>query len=380
MRAHVLLVDDEDGPREALQFALARKNKWWKITTAASVDEARRILEAPPGESGAIDVVLTDLVMGRDHPEGGIEVLELAKKKDPFIMVILFTAHDKMIDSEEAYKEGAFDCIEKNILGTVAAKEISTKANAAIHFRNMLLSRLRHQEQFVTLRRFFDPKTLRAILDRPSFLDLKLRPATIVFWRLGGFTELCSALESRPAKIKSFLADYYKAATAVTFRHHGILDKFMGETVMALFCGFGPAGTDFAARGAEHAADAALMLREVSAEFLRKWQAEWSALAGRELPISLAAALHTGHSLIGNLGIEIHRQFTALGPHVTLATDLRRQVRGGQILLSQATAGMLGEGYDIAPVEGARDVDGRGAYELRAKVTRAASTGGPPPS
>ena len=91
MQAHVLLVDDEEGPREALKFSLERKNKWWRITTASSVDEARRIIESPPPELGAVEVVLTDLVMGRDHPEGGIEVLEIAKKKDPFIMVILFT-------------------------------------------------------------------------------------------------------------------------------------------------------------------------------------------------------------------------------------------------------------------------------------------------
>ena len=44
MRAHVLLVDDEEGPREALKFSLERKNKWWKITTAVGVDDARRVL------------------------------------------------------------------------------------------------------------------------------------------------------------------------------------------------------------------------------------------------------------------------------------------------------------------------------------------------
>ena len=265
MRAHVLLVDDEEGPREALKFALERKNKWWTISTARSVEEARRAIESPAAEHGPIDVVLTDLVMGRDHPEGGIEVLEIAKRKDPFIMVILFTAQDKRIDLEETYKGGAFACLEKNILGAVASKEISTKANAAIHFRQMLLSRLEHQEQFTTLRRFFDPRSLRAIIDRPSFLDLKLRPATVLFWDIRGFSGLCAALESHPDLIRGFLTEYYKAATAVVFRHNGILDKLMGDSVMALFCGFGPVGGDFAARSAADAAAAALMLRQVSA-------------------------------------------------------------------------------------------------------------------
>lgn len=348
MQAHVLLVDDEEGPREALKFALERKNKWWKITTATGVDEARKILEAPPSEFGVIDVVLTDLVMGRDHPEGGIEVLEIAKKKDPFIMVILFTAHDKMIDSEEAYKEGAFDCIEKNILGTVAAKAISTKANAAIHFRNMLLARLRHQDQFVRLRRFFDPKILRAIIDRPSFLELKQRPATILLWDLRGFSELCAALAGRPDLIQSFLTEYYKAATSVIFKHNGILDKFMGPGVMALFCGFGPAGGDFAARGAKNAADAALLLREALADFLQRWQVQWTSLIGHEIPVGLGCVLHTGQCLIGNLGIEIHGQFTAIGPDMDLALNLNRHSTPDRILISEASAARLEQGYDLA--------------------------------
>lgn len=363
MQAHVLLVDDEEGPREALKFALERKNRWWKITTATGVDAARKILEAPASEHGTIDVVLTDLVMGRNHPEGGIEVLEIAKKKDPFIMVILFTAHDKLIDSEEAYKEGAFDCIEKNILGTVAANEISTKANAAIHFRNMLLARLRHQEKFMTLRRFFDPRILRAIIDKPSFLELKSRPATILYWEIRGFSDLCAGLEHRPDQIQGFLKDYYKAATAVIFKYNGILDKFMGETVMALFCGFGPAGGDFEQRSATDAAKAALLLRGISADFRRKWQAQWAEVTGREVHIGLVCALHTSSSLIGNLGTEIHGQFTAIGPGVPVASELRRHATGEQILLTPETAEKLEGSYDVKVFE---DVPGeRKIYELQ---------------
>ncbi len=352
MRAHVLLVDDEEGPREALKFSLERKNKWWVVTAAQSVDEARALIEAPPGEDGPFDVVLTDLVMGRDHPEGGIEVLEIAKKKDPFLMVILFTAHDKMIDLEEAYKEGAFDCIEKNILGTVAAKEISTKANAAVHFRNMLLSRLKHQEQFVNLRRFFDPRILRSVIDRPSFLELKMRPVTVLLFDLRGFSRLCVSLQSRPDLIRGFLAEYYKAATAVIFRHNGILDKFMGDTVMALFCGFGPAGGDFAARGAADAAGAALMLREVSAEFLRKWSPHAGGAS-----LGLACGMHTAESLVGHLGIEIHGQFTAVGPQVNLASQLAKRAEAGRILLSQTTAEKLLESHDITALAVVRDLE-----------------------
>ncbi len=137
------------------------------------------------------------------------------------------------------------------------------------------------------------------------------------------------------------------------FRHNGILDKFMGDTVMALFCGFGPAAGDFAARGAADGAEAALLLREVSAEFLRKWAPH----AGAGTPFGLACGMHTAESLIGHLGIEIHGQFTAVGPQVGLASQLAKRAEAGRILLSQATAEKLLERYDVTAVAVASDLE-----------------------
>ncbi len=102
-------------------------------------------------------MVLTDLVLGNNNG-GGIDVLEMAKRKDPFIMVILFTAQEKNLDRFEAYKHGAFDCIEKNILGGRAWQEISVKANAAINFRQLAKAQVADQKQLANLQRFLDPR------------------------------------------------------------------------------------------------------------------------------------------------------------------------------------------------------------------------------
>ena len=100
LQAHVLIVDDDPGARAATVMSLRRHNKLWSISEAATLDEARHLIQSPPAEFGPIDVVLTDLVLGNNNG-GVIDVLEMAKRKDPFIMVILFTAQEKNLDRFE---------------------------------------------------------------------------------------------------------------------------------------------------------------------------------------------------------------------------------------------------------------------------------------
>jgi adenylate cyclase len=283
--------------------------------------------------------------MGQYHPEGGIEVLQAAKKKDPFVMVLLFTAQEKLIDREEIYRDGAFDCIEKNILGRAAWQEIEAKAKAAIHFRELLLSNLKEQGRESALRRFFDPSLYPAIREQPKFLDLKMRPVTALFADVRGFTRIVGLLESRPQLVEGFLLDFYQAARTAVFTHNGILDKLMGDGVMALFCGVGRGEGDFATRGAIDAVAAALELRQRFEGIRGQWQAQWQAHLGEAAAVALGVGLHTGQSLVGNLGLEDHEQFTAIGANVNFAARLEKRAPPGQILISEATAKRLPESY-----------------------------------
>ncbi len=356
MSIHLLIVDDEEGSRDAVVFALKRRNRLWSFSTASSVEEAWALIESPPEELGPIDVILTDLNMGQSHPEGGVEVLHAAKKKDPFVMVLLFTAQEKLVDHEEIYRDGAFDCIEKNILGRAAWQEIEAKTKAAIHFREATLRQLREQEKAAAVRRFFDPRIYPAIREQPGFLEPKIRPATALFCDVRGFTRVSVLLESRPELVRGFLLDYYKVARSAVFAHNGIFDKLMGDAVMALFCGFGTAGSDFAARGATDAAEATLVLRQRFEKIRVEWQAKWEAHLGQAVAVALGCGLHTGQSLVGNLGLEGHEQFTAVGAHVNFAARLEQRAAPGQILLSEATAKRLPERFVTRSLGVARNI------------------------
>lgn len=338
MQAHVLIVDDDEAMRDSLLFSLESENKWWTISVADGAPAAREIIQSPPADRGPVDVVLTDLVMGETG--SGIDVLEAAKAVDPFMMVIVFTAQEKELDRFEAYKHGAFDCVEKNMIGKRAWKEISVKANAAINFRRLAQEQLENQRKINMLQSFFDPRVFEAVRDDPKLLGVRMRAATVVFWDLRGFSLLCERLKEQPAVLREFMFEYYTVATEVTFRNRGIVDKLIGDGVMALFMALRPEDDD-GANGAAQAVTAALDLLERFAGVLQKWQGQLAQAGVDVSTLGLGCGIHTGHSLVGNLGTATREQFTALGPHVNFAARLEAVAKAGQILVSKDTAQML---------------------------------------
>jgi len=107
MRDHdqILLIDDDPGNREALNLLLSRSG--FRVQTAASGEEALKILTATP-----FSVVITDLFL---PGVSGIEILKQVKLESPYTNVILITGNASAETAVEAMKEGAFDYITKPI-------------------------------------------------------------------------------------------------------------------------------------------------------------------------------------------------------------------------------------------------------------------------
>src|SRR5438105_3256804 len=127
--SRILIIDDEKENREALKLALGDANPDWLILTASNEIQGKEIIQQQLHKGEPIDVVLTDLVM--DTEQSGMNILQEARRIDPLIMAILFTAKEKNLDRFAAFDYGAFDVVEKNIRGTSAVREINIKTRAA---------------------------------------------------------------------------------------------------------------------------------------------------------------------------------------------------------------------------------------------------------
>lgn len=101
----VLVVDDDPGLREVLEIVLA--NAGYDVSSAKSVEEAVNILE-----NLLIDVILTDLYMGKDRL-AGLRLLQYLKENQPETPALMITGHGTIESAVEAMRLGALDYLQK---------------------------------------------------------------------------------------------------------------------------------------------------------------------------------------------------------------------------------------------------------------------------
>lgn len=334
----ILIVDDELQNLNALRREVADRNPTWTVLTAGSEEEASDTLGKHP-----VDVVITDLVMATD--QSGMEVLRRAKQKDPFIMVILITAFEKHLDRYKAFELGAFDCVQKNTPGIIAAEEIIIKTQAALRFRELTTLQIENEKRLAFMKRYFDPRVFGILESNPGLLNIRRDTVTICFWDVRGFSKLCDSLKAHPTLIAGFLKEYFQEAADVIFERHGVLDKYIGDGVMGLF-GALQHKDDQGREDAISAVRAALDFSRRFETLRKRWIAEWTLYTPEKIDIGLGCGIHTGDVLVGNVGTELRDQYTALGPDVNFAARIESRSAKGQILISASTKIRISEHFE----------------------------------
>jgi adenylate cyclase len=143
--------------------------------------------------------------------------------------------------------------------------------------------------------------------------DLQLggeeKEITVLFTDLRGFTTLS---ENRaPGEVLDFLNEYFTAMTAVIDKYGGVVDKYIGDAIMALF-GAPLALPDHAGRAVACAVEMIAALEQSNVAFqARGWPL-----------IAMGVGIHTGRVVVGNMGSKDRLNYTAIGDGVNLAARL----------------------------------------------------------
>lgn len=166
--------------------------------------------------------------------------------------------------------------------------------------------------------------------------------ATVLFSDIRDFTPLSEKLS--PQELVSFLNAYFSHVTEPITENRGMVNKFIGDAVLAVFAPqFG---------SSDHVADgvrAALGMREALARFN----------AGRPgaPPVAFGVGLHTGTLVAGNVGTEKRLEYTVIGDTVNIASRIESQNKEleSTILISEEVYAGMGE--DLRGKAGARRCD-----------------------
>ena len=356
--ANILIVDDQNENLNAYKLALQDSGLGWNILTANNELEALKIIS----DVTIMDVIITDLVMLDE--KSGLEVLRMAKQKDPLVMVIILTAFEKKLDRLTAFEMGAFDCISKGVPGVKTGQELILRTKTALSFRELAMTQIESQKKLNFLKRYFDQRVFAAIERNPELLDVQTKIITVVFWDIRGFSALCETLKAYPTLIAGFLKEYFKIASDIIFENQGVLDKFIGDGVMALFGAIN--GKDPEGRNSSiNAAKAAIEMKNQFDVLLKSWIDQWLLYTPQSIDIGLGCGIHTGESVVGNVGTEKRDHFTALGPHVNFAQRIESRALRGQILISASTKIRIDGNFKLKKIDTINDVKNiAGSFEI----------------
>lgn len=199
------------------------------------------------------------------------------------------------------------------------------------------------------LGRYLPGEVVERVVAREQDMGLggQRRAVSVLFADVVGFTPLTEKLP--PEDTVKLLNELFTLLTEIVFRHGGTLDKFMGDSVMAIF-GAPSEQPDHAARALACAED---MLR-----FLDTGNAGWQERYG--VRVELAIGVSTGECVVGNIGSERRMEYTAIGDVVNTAARLEAIARPNQILVSAPTAEAVGEDFELVD-RGERELPGKRA-------------------
>ncbi|MEM9479336.1 MAG: adenylate/guanylate cyclase domain-containing protein [Verrucomicrobiota bacterium] len=184
-----------------------------------------------------------------------------------------------------------------------------------------------------TLERQMSPKMAKHILDRPedfySSIPGQRVPVTILFSDIRGFTTRSE--NDDPIQLVSQLKEYLTAMVEIVEKHNGIVDKFIGDAVMAVW---NPVESLGAEQDAKNAVAAATEMHEKLDELNQKWLAE------KRDAFAIGIGLNFGEAIFGQMGSEGKQELTVIGDPVNQAARLEGLTKkfGSKTLISESVA------------------------------------------
>ncbi len=191
-------------------------------------------------------------------------------------------------------------------------------------FGDLVLDHAGLERERTNLARYFSPNVVEELSNNDEPLkQIRTQDVAVLFVDIVGFTAF--AADKTPEDVIETLRAFHKRMEAEVFRHHGTLDKYLGDGLMATF------GTPVAG---DHDAENALTCAEAMARTMATWNREREA-AG-EPAITASFGLHYGPAVLGDLGGENRLEFAVIGNTVNVASRVEALTRllGVQIAIT----------------------------------------------
>lgn len=179
---------------------------------------------------------------------------------------------------------------------------------------------------------YLNPAVINQLLEHPERLKLggDKKFMTVFFSDVRGFTTISESLS--PEKLTSVLNEYFTPMTKIILDSNGLLDKYIGDAIMAVWGAPIPIEDH-----ADRALESSLKMLEELEILQKKWQTEGLPL------LDIGIGLNTGDMVVGNMGSDQRFDYTVLGDSVNLGARLEgiNKNYGTRIICSEFTKNAL---------------------------------------
>jgi class 3 adenylate cyclase/plastocyanin len=221
--------------------------------------------------------------------------------------------------------------------------------NIKFNYLNKIFTNVQSQPIESMLIRYVDPIILETFYD-PNLDIFRNKVLSIVFWDISGFSYLCELLKNEPYLIVGFLREFFNEADNVIHENKGILDKFMGDGIIAIF-GFKDNNTYDNTKSALDALNSAIELDTIFEKIRNEWIRIWKNQFGLNIEhIYLKCGINTGEALVGKINTEKRDQFTVFGSTVNLANRLEELAEKNQIIVSEETKNIIANKFILKEI------------------------------
>jgi adenylate cyclase len=328
MMTKILVVDDEEDLKVLIKQRFRqkiRKNEYDFIFA----ENGRHALEQLAAH-GDVDLVLSDINM----PEmDGLTLLTKLNEQNSLLKSVMVSAYGDMENIRTAMNRGAFDFITKPI----DFKDLEITIERTIAHVDTLKKTLKAVQENNILRMYVDETVINFMGGKEmksALFDNEIIEGSVVFIDICGFTSIS---EKEPAdKIVSLLNTYFDIMVKEIIKQEGVVDKFLGDAIMASFKG-------------EYHLDRAI---EACLEIRRAIQSADTETVITSFNPEVSIGINSGDMLWGNIGSSTLKRldYTVIGDVVNVASRLQSAAGKGQILINEENYKKIKESFNCEKV------------------------------
>jgi len=206
-------------------------------------------------------------------------------------------------------------------------QEQATQLMVYAHDLALSYQKTRQEEELRNrLSRYVGNNLVERLMDLKDgvFLETERRNVTVLFADIRSFTTLAEQMEAE--RVVFILNQYFSVMVDIIFKNGGLLDKFVGDQLIAVF-GLVESDENMAAK----AIQTGIEMQVATRDMMRR-----KAERGEET-FEVGIGINTGVAIIGNIGSSNRMDYTVIGDCVNVAARLQQIAKGGEILIGEQT-------------------------------------------